>query len=332
MVSGRFQNVPGPGHASLQARIAWDRTNNRLAALPGTRLLALNNPGTIPDTGAYDVYLADGKTRVGTLDEEFIFETRPGDVFMLGSSVWRVEALEDDRVIVGDAAGQLPRMPFWKGDYPWRSYELGERIGVLRRRVADQIAARPGETGTTSSPTSSATTRSISTPPAPCTITSKARSTRSGAISSDETIIVETFFDAVGEAPGGGPFAVRGPHQRRVGAGAGRRAQGAHGHRDREHGQRRRHPPAPARRRARRAGPGQPGDRRPTGGRVCRRRPLRRCRTWSAGCRCARRGSASCASCPTRPCSARASASTRAGRCCCRGRAAASAPHSGCSG
>ena len=122
MISGRFQAVHGPGHASLQARIAWDRTNNRLTALPGTRLLALNNPGTIPDTGAYDVYLADGKTRVGTLDEEFIFETRPGDVFMLGSSVWRVEALEDDRVIVGDAAGQLPRMPFWKGDYPWRSY------------------------------------------------------------------------------------------------------------------------------------------------------------------------------------------------------------------
>ncbi len=147
MISGRFQGVHGPGHASLQARIAWDRTNNRLAALPGTRLLALNNPGTIADTGAYDVYLADGKTKVGTLDEEFIFETRPGDVFMLGSSVWRVEALEDDRVIVGDAAGQLPRMPFWKGDYPWRSYELGERIGVLRRRVAELIAARPGRQG-----------------------------------------------------------------------------------------------------------------------------------------------------------------------------------------
>ncbi|MCU0509842.1 MAG: DEAD/DEAH box helicase, partial [Anaerolineae bacterium] len=73
MVSGRFQQVGGPGHGSLQARIHWDRANNRLTALPGTRLLALNNPGAIPDTGAYDVYLPDGKTRVGTLDEEFIF-------------------------------------------------------------------------------------------------------------------------------------------------------------------------------------------------------------------------------------------------------------------
>ena len=94
------------------------------------------------------------------LDEEFIFETRPGDVFMLGSSVWRVEALEDDRVIVGDAAGQLPRMPFWKGDYPWRSYELGERIGVLRREVAEQIARAGRRPGWRGRRRSSATTRS----------------------------------------------------------------------------------------------------------------------------------------------------------------------------
>ena len=79
--------------------------DKRLAALPGTRLLALNNPGTIPDTGAYDVYLADGKTRVGTLDEEFIFETRVGDVFLLGSSTWRVQEITNDRVVVGEAAG-----------------------------------------------------------------------------------------------------------------------------------------------------------------------------------------------------------------------------------
>ncbi len=105
MLSGRFQGVSGVGHPSLRARISWDRINNGLATLPGARLLALNNPGTIPDTGAYDVYLADGKTRVGTLDEEFIFETRPGDTFLLGSSVWRVMAIENDRVVVSDAAG-----------------------------------------------------------------------------------------------------------------------------------------------------------------------------------------------------------------------------------
>jgi ATP-dependent helicase Lhr and Lhr-like helicase len=199
MISGRFQSVPGPGHASLQARVAWDRTNTRLAALPGTRLLALNNPGTIPDTGAYDVYLADGKTRVGTLDEEFIFETRPGDVFMLGSSVWRVEALEDDRVIVGDAAGQLPRMPFWKGDYPWRSYELGERIGVLRRVVAERIAGNPEDRDGVVASLQRDYALDLNSARALYDYV-KSQLDALGAISSDQTIIVETFFDAVGEA------------------------------------------------------------------------------------------------------------------------------------
>jgi ATP-dependent helicase Lhr and Lhr-like helicase len=199
MVSGRFQQVAGPGHASLQARIHWDRGNSRLAALPGTRLLALNNPGTIPDTGAYDVYLPDGKTRVGTLDEEFIFETRPGDVFMLGSSIWRVIALEDDRVVVDGAPGQLPRMPFWKGDYPWRAYELGERVGVLRRKVAEQIALAGSDRDGAVAALQRDFALDLNSARALYDYV-KSQVDALGAISSDKTIIVETFFDAVGEA------------------------------------------------------------------------------------------------------------------------------------
>jgi ATP-dependent Lhr-like helicase len=124
---------------SLRARIAWDRVNDRLAALPGSRYLAMSNAGTITDTGQYGVYLDDGQTKVGELDEEFIFETRVGDVFLLGSRVWRVVDITNDRVIVGDAAGAVPRMPFWNGDLPWRPYELGARIGQFRREIADKI-------------------------------------------------------------------------------------------------------------------------------------------------------------------------------------------------
>ena len=146
MLSGKYQELGGPGHASLRARIAWDRVNDRLAALPGTRLLALGNPGTIADTGAFDVYLADGKTKVGTLDEEFIHESRPGDVFLLGSSTWRMREIGDDRIVVEEAAGALPRMPFWRGDYPWRQFQLGQRIGRLRREVAERLAEAPADT------------------------------------------------------------------------------------------------------------------------------------------------------------------------------------------
>ncbi len=84
MLAGKYADAGGQGRAALRPRVAWDRVNNRLVALPGTRLLALSNAGTIADTGAYDVYLADGKTKVGQLDEEFVFETRAGRHFSVG--------------------------------------------------------------------------------------------------------------------------------------------------------------------------------------------------------------------------------------------------------
>jgi ATP-dependent helicase Lhr and Lhr-like helicase len=199
MLSGRFQAAGGPGHASLRARIAWDRENNRLAALPGARLLALQNPGTIPDTGAYDVYLADGKTKVGQLDEEFIFETRPGDTFLLGSSVWRVTSLEDNRVLVSEAAGQLPRMPFWHGDFPWRPYELGLRIGRLRREVAQQIKVYADEPEKVIAWLRDEYLLDLNSARNLYDYVSRQLDVL-GGISSDDTIIVETFADAVGEA------------------------------------------------------------------------------------------------------------------------------------
>ena len=213
MLSGAYQRLGGPGHASLRARIVWDRVNDRLAALPGTRMLATGNPGVIPDSGAYDVYLPDRKTKIGTLDEEFIFETRVGDVFLLGSSTWRVQEITNDRVVVGEAAGTTPRMPFWRGDYPWRPYELGARIGRLRREVAEKLTSRP-ETRDDEMKAirSSVITRHSSL--VTYLRTEYALDERSarhlleyvqgqmdaiGAFSSDRTIVVESFVDAVGD-------------------------------------------------------------------------------------------------------------------------------------
>ncbi len=138
MLSGRY---PSGIHRELRARITWDRVNNQLAALPGARLLALTNGGTISDRGAFNAYLADGKTKLGELDEEFVYETRLGDTLMLGSQVWRVIELTDDKVIVADAAGATPRMPFWRGDYPWRPYELGKRVGAFSAGRGRTVAA-----------------------------------------------------------------------------------------------------------------------------------------------------------------------------------------------
>ncbi len=137
MLTGRY---PSTAFRELRPRIAWDRVHNRLTALPGSRLLAVRNGGTIPDRGSFGAYLADRKTRLGELDEEFVYETRPGDVFTLGASTWRVQEVTEDRVIVSPAPGHLPRMPFWKGDAPRRDYHLGQVYGRFRRELAERVS------------------------------------------------------------------------------------------------------------------------------------------------------------------------------------------------
>src|SRR5512146_2039847 len=142
MLSGKY---PSELAAELEARITVDRTTNTLSGSRGSRMTAVISGGTIPDRGLYTVNLPD-KTRLGELDEEFVHETRVGDVFQLGSSTWRVNAIEHDRVIVTPAPGAPARMPFWHGEYAARSSHLAPRVGELRRalaaaRTADDLAS-----------------------------------------------------------------------------------------------------------------------------------------------------------------------------------------------
>src|SRR5881628_1271061 len=122
-------------------RILWDRVNDRLHARRGSRFLALTSGGTIPDAGLFDVFVAETDLKVGTLDEEFVTESLPGDVFLLGSHAWRIVKVRADRVLVEDAQGMSPTIPFWKGEHPSRSWELGLAVGRLRRDAADRLDA-----------------------------------------------------------------------------------------------------------------------------------------------------------------------------------------------
>lgn len=133
MLAGAY---PADIAADLAPRLAWDRVTDRLTAARGSRLLAVTSGGTIPDRGLYTVVLPD-RTRLGELDEEFVHESRVGDVFQLGSATWRIGAIEHDRVIVTPAPGAPARMPFWHGEYGARSAQLGRRVGALRRELAD---------------------------------------------------------------------------------------------------------------------------------------------------------------------------------------------------
>lgn len=136
MLAGRY---PSDEFAGLRARVTWDRVAGEVLPRRGTQRVAILNGGTIPDRGLYGVYLAgeDGESgsRVGELDEEMVFETRPGDVFLLGASSWRALDITHDRVIVAPAPGEPGRMPFWRGDGPGRPIEFGRAIGAFVRRM-----------------------------------------------------------------------------------------------------------------------------------------------------------------------------------------------------
>jgi ATP-dependent helicase Lhr and Lhr-like helicase len=213
MLSGQYHhagdatNEPELMPNALRPRLSWDRLHDRLAALPGSRMLAIGNPGVIPDTGPYRVYLADGKTKIGELDEEFVFETRVGDVFLLGSNTWQVLDITNDRVVVGDATGQSPRMPFWNGDLPWRPYELGVRIGRFRREAAERVSqmgplhGEPADAGKIAEITGWLRREYALDENSAIALLDYVRGQMDalGVLSSDKTIVAETFTDVVGE-------------------------------------------------------------------------------------------------------------------------------------
>jgi ATP-dependent Lhr-like helicase len=135
LLSGRY---PSDEFAELRPRLNWDRIRNVVTARDGAARLAILNAGTIPDRGLYGVFLAhsEGKSvRVGELDEEMVFESHPGETFILGASTWRIDDITHDRVLVTPAPGEPGKMPFWKGDGPGRPLEFGRRIGALVREL-----------------------------------------------------------------------------------------------------------------------------------------------------------------------------------------------------
>ncbi|MGH2681032.1 MAG: DEAD/DEAH box helicase, partial [Actinomycetota bacterium] len=131
MLAGRY---PSDGFAELRPRLVWDRAAGTVRARDGAGRIAITSGGTIPDRGLYAVFLADG-VRVGELDEEMVYESRRGDVIVLGASAWRIEDITRDRVIVSPAPGEQGRMPFWHGDKPGRPIELGRAIGAFTRTL-----------------------------------------------------------------------------------------------------------------------------------------------------------------------------------------------------
>ncbi|MGH3576524.1 MAG: Lhr family ATP-dependent helicase, partial [Mycobacterium sp.] len=134
LLSGRY---PSTEFAELRPRLVYDRDSGTVAARPGAQRLAVTSGGAIPDRGLFTVWLATEKpSRVGELDEEMVYESRPGDVISLGATSWRITEITHDRVLVIPAPGQPARLPFWRGDDVGRPAELGRAVGAFTGELA----------------------------------------------------------------------------------------------------------------------------------------------------------------------------------------------------
>jgi ATP-dependent Lhr-like helicase len=135
MLAGGY---PSADLGAVRPLLAWDRSTDLLTPRRGAPMTVRLNAGTIPDRGQYSVRLGPDGPRLGELDEEMVFETRPGENILLGASTWRVEEITRDAVIVSPAPGEPGKLPFWRGDGPGRPIELGRAIGAFLRELARQ--------------------------------------------------------------------------------------------------------------------------------------------------------------------------------------------------
>jgi ATP-dependent helicase Lhr and Lhr-like helicase len=123
------------------AHLHRDRVGGRLRARRGARLAAITAGGAIPDNANYMVVQWPEETRVGEIDEDFAIESQPGDIFQLGNTSWQIRRIESGRVLVEDAHGQPPTIPFWFGEAPARTRELSDEVSDLRAAVEERLLA-----------------------------------------------------------------------------------------------------------------------------------------------------------------------------------------------
>ena len=136
LVAGGVQT----GQGKKGAYVHRDQVNSVLRARRGARLAAVTSGGAIPELGDWRVITDHEEAHVGTVGEDWAIESMPGDVFLLGTTSWRITKIDNGTVRVVDAAGAPPTIPFWFGEAPARTAELSQEISVLRQRLADFFA------------------------------------------------------------------------------------------------------------------------------------------------------------------------------------------------
>jgi ATP-dependent helicase Lhr and Lhr-like helicase len=118
-----------------------DRVNGKLRARRGSRIAAITSGGAIPDNSLYTVVAEPDQVAVGTVDEDFAVESNRGDIMLLGNTSWMIHRIETNagRMLVQDAHGAPPTVPFWRGEAPARTQELSAHVGDLREKISGML-------------------------------------------------------------------------------------------------------------------------------------------------------------------------------------------------
>jgi ATP-dependent helicase Lhr and Lhr-like helicase len=175
------------------ALIHHDAVNHRLRGRRGARLVALTSGGAIPDNADYRVVLDPSETFLGTVNEDFAVESLAGDIFQLGNASWRILRINSGVVRVEDAKGQPPGIPFWLGEAPARTSELSKAVSDLRMELENRLAGGQNPTEWLA--------KEMQMPPDAAEQLGDyfADAYRSlGAIPSQQTLVMERFFDESG--------------------------------------------------------------------------------------------------------------------------------------
>lgn len=196
--------VLSEGIATMRGRrgamLHRDQVNGVVKGRRGARLIAITNGGAIPETTQYQVVAEPENTLVGTLDEDFAIESQSGDIFLLGTTSWRIKRVENGRVRVEDAHGQPPSIPFWNGEAPGRTIELSREVAHLREDIFAAGASEP--------PCASMRADAIALLERECSLDRRgaeqaveyvnAGQRALGVIPSQDVIVAERFFDEGG--------------------------------------------------------------------------------------------------------------------------------------
>jgi ATP-dependent Lhr-like helicase len=219
MLAGRY---PSDDFPELRPRIVWDRVEGRIRGRAGAQRLAVVSGGTIPDRGLYSVTLFDGipgaqaggdgtareagaaagtaappggrrpGRRVGELDEEMVYEMRPGQVFVLGATSWKIVDITPNQVLVLPAPGQPGTIAFWHGDSVGRPVEVGRALGKMTRELRAATPEAAMERLRTGPGLDARAAQNLLD-----YLSDQAAST--GAVPDDKTIVVERFRDTLGD-------------------------------------------------------------------------------------------------------------------------------------